>query len=153
MSENNVKNTTPQNGQKGAPRPRVSAVLDVTVEKMRAMADSSTIIGEQIVLPDGTVLIPVSKVSYGFASGGSDFASKNASNVLFGGGGGGGMTVTPVCFISAKDGNVELIPVEVKNGPMGPAERAIVMAPEFFDKIVGFFKSEFGNKKEDTQEK
>lgn len=141
MSENNVKNPANQ-GQKQNPRPRVSAVLDVTVEKMRAMADSSTIIGEQIVLPDGTVLIPVSKVSYGFASGGSDFASKNAGNVLFGGGGGGGMTVTPVCFISAKDGNVELVPVEVKSAPMGAAERAICMAPEFFDKIVALFKKD-----------
>ena len=144
MSENNVKN--PVNQEKKTARPRVSAVLDVTVEKMRAMADSSTIIGEQIVLPDGTVLIPVSKVSYGFASGGSDFATKNANNVLFGGGGGGGMTVTPVCFISAKDGNVEIISVDVKSAPMGAAERAICMAPEFFDKIVALFK------KEDNQE-
>ncbi len=141
MSENNVKNN-PVNQERKAARPRISAVLDVTVEKMRAMADSSTIIGEQIVLPDGTVLIPVSKVSYGFASGGSDFSSKNASNILFGGGGGGGMTVTPVCFISAKDGNVELVPVEVKDAPMGAAERAICMAPEFFDKIVALFKKE-----------
>ncbi|MBR2152519.1 MAG: sporulation protein YtfJ [Clostridia bacterium] len=140
MSEKNINN--PVNQEKKTARPRVSAVLDVTVEKMRAMADSSTIIGEQIVLPDGTVLIPVSKVSYGFASGGSDFGSKNAGGILFGGGGGGGMTVSPVCFISAKDGNVELLPVEIKEGPMGAAERAICMAPEFFDKIVALFKKD-----------
>ena len=146
MNEN-VKNTNPAQ-KNGTPKPRVTAVLDVTVEKMKAMADSSTIIGEQIVLPDGTILIPVSKVSYGFASGGSDFAAKNTQSMLFGGGGGGGMTVTPVAFISVKNGEITMIPVSVQNAPMGAAERAISMAPEMFDKIVSLFKK----KKKEAEE-
>ena len=63
------------------------------------MVDASTMIGDPITTPDGTVIIPVSKVSYGFASGGSDFVSKNAaSKDLFGGGAGAGITLTPVAI-------------------------------------------------------
>ena len=123
-------------------RPNVASVLDVTVDKMRAMADADTIIGEQIVLPDGIVMIPVSRVNYGFASGGSDFASKNAPHALFGGGGGGGMTITPVAFIVVKNGEVELLNVAPSEVSMGVAERAVAVAPELFDKIRDLFKKD-----------
>ena len=64
-----------------------NGILRTTIEKVRDLVDVSTIIGEPINLPDGLTIIPVSKVTYGFASGGSDFPSKN--NVeLFGGAGG-----------------------------------------------------------------
>lgn len=66
-----------------------NGILSTTIEKVRDLVDVSTIIGEPINLPDGLTIIPVSKVTYGFASGGSDFPSKN--NVeLFGGAGGAG---------------------------------------------------------------
>lgn len=148
MSETNATPTpNPQKSCNG--KTKVGAVLDVTVEKMRAMADSSTIIGEQIVLPDSTVLIPVSKVSYGFASGGSDFASKKTSANLFAGGGGGGMTVTPVAFIAVKDGDVQVLNLLPTGGEaaMGVAERAVAMAPELIDKIRDLFKKK--DEKED----
>lgn len=138
MNENN--NSVSQNGQRNpAAKSKVGAVLDVTIEKMRAMADSSTIIGEKIVVGDGTVLIPVSKVSYGFASGGTDFPSKNpVPGGLFAGGGGGGMTLTPVAFIAVKDGNVQVLNLSAPDN-MGAAERAIAMAPELIEKIKSLF--------------
>ncbi len=118
---------------------KAEAVLDVTIEKMRALADSSTIIGDKIVIGDGTVLIPVSRVSYGFASGGSDIPSKTPSaNGFFAGGGGGGMSVTPVAFVSVKDGNVEIHNFNTSDA-IGAAERAITMAPELIDKIKLLF--------------
>ena len=109
-------------------------ILATTIEKVRDLVDTSTIIGDAINLPDGTVIIPVSKVTYGFASGGSDFPSKN--NVeLFGGGGGAGITITPVAFLIVKDSDVSVRQIIGSNNP---AERAINMVPELFDKVSGF---------------
>ena len=78
----------------------IESMMNTTMEKIKTMVDASTMIGDPITTPDGTVIIPVSKVSYGFASGGSDFVSKNAaSKDLFGGGAGAGITLTPVAWI------------------------------------------------------
>lgn len=108
-------------------------ILSATIEKVRDLVDTSTIIGDAINLPDGTVIIPVSKVTYGFASGGADFPSKN--NVeLFGGGGGAGITISPVAFLVVKDGDVSVRQIVASNNP---AERAISMVPEIFDKVSG----------------
>ncbi|MBR6548489.1 MAG: sporulation protein YtfJ [Clostridia bacterium] len=120
---------------------KVGTILDVTVEKMRAMADASTIIGDPIVV-DGITMIPVSKVTYGFASGGSDFASKKAAHPLFAGGGGGGMTVTPVAFMVVADGEVKLLNIQPTNTPLGAAERAITMAPELIEQIKKLFQKD-----------
>mgnify|MGYP000567989440 CR=1 FL=1 len=58
----------------------IESMMNTTMEKIKTMVDASTMIGDPITTPDGTVIIPVSKVSYGFASGGSDFVSKNAAS-------------------------------------------------------------------------
>lgn len=135
MSE--IKNTQMPMGKN-----KVGAVLDVTVDKMRAMADSSTIIGDPITVGDIT-MIPVSKVAYGFASGGSDFATKSVNNGLFAGGGGGGMTVTPVAFLVIREGEVELLNIQSSGEvAMGAAERAIAMAPELLEQVKGLFRKE-----------
>ena len=77
----------------------INGVMDSTIDKIRSMVDSETIIGDPIAVNDITI-IPVSKLSFGFASGGSDFPSKTTGKTMFGGGGGAGATVTPVVFIS-----------------------------------------------------
>lgn len=116
----------------------VSNILDVTVEKMRSVADADTIIGERIALSEGVVAIPVSKVSYGFASGGSDFRVKSSPNApLFGGGGGGGMTVTPVGFLVCKGADVRMIPVTTEESA---SAGAIALLPDLFDKLIALFK-------------
>ncbi len=132
---------------------KVGAVLDVTVDKMRAMADSSTIIGDPIVV-DGITMIPVSKVAYGFASGGSDFASKNTHAGLFAGGGGGGMTVTPVAFITVSPkGEVNVLNIgSTAEVAMGVAERALVMAPELIEQIKKLFKKDKEETGDTTEE-
>ena len=83
----------------------IRGLMDTTLEKIRTMVDSNTIIGTPIHTADGTMIIPVSRMSFGFASGGSDFPSKTNKD-LFGGGGGAGVSVTPVAFLVVKDGNV-----------------------------------------------
>lgn len=87
----------------------VSTLLGVTMDKVKEMVDVDTVVGSPIVT-DGVTLIPVSKVTYGFAGGGSDLPNK-ASAELFGGGSGAGITVTPIAFLSIKDGNVNVLPL------------------------------------------
>lgn len=87
----------------------VNALLGVTMDKVKEMVDVDTVIGNPITT-DGVTLIPVSKVTYGFAGGGSDLPNK-AGKQLFGGGSGAGITVTPIAFLSIKDGNVNVLPL------------------------------------------
>ena len=113
-----------------------NGILKTTIEKVRDLVDVSTIIGEPINLPDGLTIIPVSKVTYGFASGGSDFPSKN--NVeLFGGAGGAGVTINPVAFLVVKDGDVTIKHIVTNDNAV---ERAVSLVPEMFDKVVNLTK-------------
>ncbi len=110
-----------------------SGILGTAIDKIRDLVDVSTIVGEPVFSADGITIIPVSKVTYGFASGGSDFPSK--SNVeLFGGGGGAGITITPVAFVIINNGNVT-----IKSVPSGdnPAEKIISVVPEVVDTVSG----------------
>lgn len=121
-----------------------NGILRTTIEKVRDLVDVSTIIGEPINLPDGLTIVPVSKVTYGFASGGSDFPSKN--NVeLFGGAGGAGITINPVAFLVVKDGDVTIKHITANDNAI---ERAVTMVPEMFDKVTGFVSK---NKEDKTK--
>lgn len=112
------------------------AILSTTIEKIRDLVDTKTIIGEAIYAEGGITIIPVSKVTYGFASGGADFPSKNA-NELFGGGGGAGVTITPVAFLVISDGEVTLKHITAYDNA---AERVVNLVPEMFDKVSGLVK-------------
>ena len=121
-----------------------NGILSTTIEKVRNLVDVSTIIGEPINLPDGLTIIPISKVTYGFASGGSDFPSKN--NVeLFGGAGGAGITINPVAFLVIKDGDVTIKHIVSNDNAI---ERAVSLVPEMFDKVT---KLTSKKKDDDTQ--
>jgi sporulation protein YtfJ len=103
------------------------------MKKIRELVDTSTIIGEAIYAEGGTTIIPVSKVTYGFASGGADFPSKS-SKELFGGGGGAGVTITPVAFLVISGGEVTLKHITAYDNA---AERVVNLVPEMFDKVTG----------------
>lgn len=127
----------------------VNKIMESTLDKMREMVDVSTIIGEPMVTGD-TTLIPVSKVSYGFTSGGTDLPSKQ-NNELFGGAGGGGISITPVAFIVIQNGTVRLMQI---NNYTSSADRAIAMIPELIDKVsepVNVKKDEQSENKEVTK--
>ena len=109
-----------------------AGILSTTIEKVRQLVDVSTIVGEPIVLSDDITVIPVSKVTYGFASGGSDFPSKNNTQ-LFGGGGGAGITINPVAFLVLKNGEVTLKHITANDNA---AERIINMVPDVIDKVT-----------------
>lgn len=110
-----------------------SGILGTAIDKIRDLVDVSTIVGEPVFSAEGITIIPVSKVTYGFASGGSDFPSKSNAE-LFGGGGGAGITITPVAFVVINNGNVT-----IKSVPSGDnsAEKIISMVPEVVDTVSG----------------
>lgn len=116
----------------------IKGLMDVTLEKIRTMVDSNTIIGTPIHTADGTMIIPVSRMSFGFASGGSDFPSKTNKD-LFGGGGGAGVSVVPVAFLIVKDGNVRMMQLADTSNSV---DRAIGMLPDVVDKIAELFKKD-----------
>ena len=109
------------------------AILTSTIDKIRDLVDTSTIIGEPIYAEGGTTIIPVSKVTYGFASGGADFPSKSNKD-LFGGGGGAGVTITPIAFLVVNGGEVTLKHITAYDNA---AERVVNLVPEMFDKVTG----------------
>ena len=109
-----------------------SGILGTSIEKIKDLVDVSTIIGDPIKISDTLQIIPVSKVTYGFASGGTDFPSKNNTE-LFGGGGGAGITISPVAFLVVNNGSVT---VRYLNAAEGSVERAIGMIPDVVDKAT-----------------
>ena len=121
----------------------IEGLMDVTLEKIKSMADSNTIIGNPINMPDGTLILPVSKVSFGFASGGSDFPSKT-SKQLFGGGGGAGVSISPIAFLVVRGNSVRMLQLADTSNSV---DRAIGMMPEMVDKVADLFGK---NKKDDN---
>ena len=124
---------------------QVKDLAGTTMEKIKCMVDANTIVGEKIDLGNGSFIIPISKVSYGFAAGGSDFASKKAENKdLFGGGSGAGINITPIAFLSVnQEGDVKLLQIESFEGAL---DRIIATAPDLIDKIGRVIKERFGKK-------
>lgn len=125
-------------------------LMGSTMDKVKAMADVNAIVGDPIVAGDVTI-IPVSKVSYGFASGGSDFVGKNqkpdASN-SFGGGSGAGVNIVPIAFLVVRGDNVRLLPVMP---PPGTAvDRVVDMVPDLVDKVTDFVEKQ--QSKKDSEE-
>lgn len=119
---------------------KIQAILDTTMDKLKAMVNADVITGDPIVV-DGLTLIPVSKVAYGIATGGSDFATKNQQG-LFGGGSGAGVTVSPIAFMVIKDGNVKMVPIY---NELTTLEKAVTMAPEIIDKAKEIFTKDKDN--------
>ena len=92
-------------------------MMDTSMEKIRQMVDVNTIIGDPIACPDGTTIIPVSKVSFGFAAGGSDWPSKQPKE-LFGGGTGAGVSIQPIAFLVVANGEVKILRMESTPSPV-----------------------------------
>ena len=122
-----------------------AGILEATIEKVKNLVNVSTIIGEPMKLEGDITIIPVSKVTYGFASGGSDFPSKT-NKEIFGGGGGAGVTITPVAFLVSSDGEVTLKHITAYDNA---AERVVNLVPEMFDKVNSVISK---SKKEKAQQ-
>lgn len=111
---------------------KLEALVKSAMEKVRELSEAETIVGKPISTPDGTTIIPVSKVSFGIASGGSDLGSDKKG---FGGGSGAGVTVSPMAFIVIRNGETKLLQMTTTT----PYQNAIVnVVPEVVDKIIDF---------------
>lgn len=127
----------------------IGSLMDTTMEKIKEMIDVNTIIGEPITSPDGTLIIPVSKVSYGFAAGGSDLPTKKENKDCFGGGSGAGVTIQPVAFLTVYQGDVRLVYVDRDEGT---ADKLVNMIPDVLKKVKGVFKKDKSESADDFSE-
>ncbi len=128
----------------------IQGLMSTAMQKIREMIDVNTIIGDPITTPDGTTIIPVSKVSFGFASGGSDLPAK-VQKELFGGGSGAGITINPIAFLVVGGGDVKLL--QLSDGNTGAVGKAVEMVPDVIDKFSELFsKKDKSSKKGKGQE-
>jgi len=116
---------------------KIKNLMDTTLEKLKGMVNADVITGTPITVGNIT-LIPVSKVAYGLATGGSDFPSKTQTEI-FGGGGGAGVTISPIAFIAINGDSVKMLPV---TNELTNLDRALAMAPDLIDKAKEFFTKE-----------
>lgn len=115
----------------------IQGLMGVTIEKIRDIVNAETIIGDPIHV-DGTTIIPVSRVTFGFASGGSDVAP-SSNKQMFGGGSGAGVSVTPVAFLVVSNGNVRTVQLVEK---VSAVDNVIASLPELVDKVAALIKKE-----------
>lgn len=111
----------------------ISGIMGITMDKLKEIVDVNTIIGDPIKIDEKTTVIPISKVSFGFASGGSDLPAKQPKD-LFGGGSGAGVSIQPLAFLIISDGNAKLLQMSVN----ASTPNALVnLIPDVVEKISG----------------
>ena len=136
---------------------KVNDLIENSLAKIRELTGTETVVGDPIYTPNGTLILPVSKISMGFATGGLDFGKKKGDDEgkrprNYGGGGGTGVTVTPVAFlILSADGKIDLIPVtDAKNiDTVDKVTALIERSPEILKRL----KDVLAKKKDETEEK
>ena len=118
------------NLEKKAP---LNDMMETAMGKIREMVDSNSIIGEPITTPDGVTVIPISRVSVGFGSGGGDYGTAKTN---FGGGAGAAVKIDPVAFLIVKDGLTRVMPVAVP--AVATVDRVLELVPEVLDRVENF---------------
>jgi len=126
----------------------IESLMKTAMESIQQIVDVNTIVGDPVETHDGSVIIPISRVSCGFAAGGSEFAPSTEDNkqnanpggqapaLPFGGGAGAGVSVQPVAFLVVGNGNIRLLPVDGN----AVVDRLIDTVPDLLDKVVGMFQ-------------
>ena len=111
-------------------------LTESSMKNLQTLIDSNSVIGKEVITPDGTVILPVSRVSFGFGTGGGDLPATQKE--LFGGGTGGGVSITPLAFLIVKNGDVKLLQVQSYSNT---ADRVVGVVPEVVDKVSGLINS------------
>ena len=127
----------------------INDLMATTMQKIRDMVEANTIVGQPITTPEGVTLIPISKLSFGFASGGSDFIPKNhkaGDANTFGGGSGAGVNITPVAFLIVKGDSVRVLSVDPPAATT--VDRIVESVPEVLDKVTEFLDKKKADKEE-----
>ena len=132
----------------------IEGLMSEAMDHLKALVDVNTIVGTPITTPDGTTIIPISKVAFGFGAGGSEFASPSKKadasddRALFGGGSGGGVSISPVAFLVANSEQIKLLPVTKGSNT---TDKIIDLVPELvgkLNKIANDFMDKRAQKKE-----
>jgi sporulation protein YtfJ len=140
----------------------IEALMTTAMESIKEMVDVNTIVGDAVQSPDGTVIIPISKVTFGFAAGGGEYeyqgnseeteneradnedSGENASKLPFAGGSGAGVSINPVAFMVAGNGNVKLLPVNINS----TTDKILDLVPEILCRLENMCKKRISVKKE-----
>lgn len=137
----------------------IQGLMQTAMENIKAMVDVNTIVGDPVNTPDGTVILPISKVAFGFAAGGSDYNTDSGSNgrggdnqssnqhsnnrsLPFGGGSGGGVSIRPIAFLVVAKEGVHIVPLDNQTHLF---ERMIDATPYLLDQIQSMFQSQSQN--------
>jgi sporulation protein YtfJ len=120
----------------------IQGLMATAMQSIKSMVDVNTIVGEPVETPDGTVIIPISKVSFGFAAGGSEFGEPlkgkdEDKSRMFGGGSGAGVSISPVAFLVAGADTVRLLPMDSNT----PIERLLDYIPDVVDKFYSLIEN------------
>ena len=131
----------------------IEGLMDTAMSNIKSMVDVNTVVGSPVTTPDGTIIIPVSTVSFGFGAGGSEFGDNKAPTAdngnKFGGGCGGGANVKPIAFLVVGNGSIKLLPVTPESSPVN---KIIDMVPDVIEKVNGVL-SDITSKKKDGSDK
>lgn len=116
----------------------INGLMKTAMESLKGMVDVNTVIGDPVETQDGSVIIPVSRVAFGFAAGGGEYSAEVGENAAatdypFGGGSGAGVSVQPMGFLVVGQGQIRMLPVDGGQ----PIERLIDLAPQLIDKLKG----------------
>jgi sporulation protein YtfJ len=128
----------------------IQGLMKTAMENLKEMIDVNTIIGDPVETPDGTVILPVSKVGFGFVAGGAEYdmqdeyEKQGQDHLPFGGGSGGGVSITPIAFLVVGNNDIRLVPLEAS---IHLYDRILDMAPKVADKIQAMIKQAGRDKK------
>jgi len=126
----------------------IEGLMKDTMENIKDMIDVNTIVGDAIESQDGSLIVPISKVSFGFVSGGSEFAPSSLQeenpSYPFGGGSSAGVSVKPVAFLVIQSDCVRLLPMDQNNG----YDRIIDSIPQVMDMVKNMIKGKKSSKEE-----
>ncbi|MBQ3023111.1 MAG: GerW family sporulation protein [Clostridia bacterium] len=122
----------------------INNLMSTVMENIKGMIDVDTVIGEPVETSNGTMIIPISKVGFGFAAGGSDIPSSGAGDKSFGGGSGAGVSISPVGFLVVTPEQIKMVPVSSGNTPV---DKIIDYIPVAIDKVNNMINK----KKEDAE--
>ncbi|MGJ9457221.1 GerW family sporulation protein [Oceanobacillus sp. CF4.6] len=134
----------------------IEGLMTTAMENLQKMVEVNTIIGDPVKSPDGSLIIPVSKLGFGFAAGGSEFNSNQSqgdsdATLPFGGGSGGGVSITPVAFLIVSEQGIKMVHLDQNTHLY---EKMIDFAPQVIEKVQQIIKdSNDLTKKEDRKEK
>lgn len=133
----------------------IEGLMTTAMQSIKEMVDVNTIVGDAVQAPDGTVIIPISKVSFGFAAGGGDYSSGSKANEQgeskfpFAGGSGAGVSINPVAFMVCGEDTIRLLPVNINTS----VDKILDMVPGLLEKANDLMSSKLSNKKEDDTRK